>query len=66
MFVLSGCSVYTQSPQHTSSGRAAYGNAVGDFKVHKKKNQKRKKRAYKAAKRKKAGNNRSLWHGRPY
>ena len=67
IFALSACNVYTQgSPQHTSSGRAAYGNPVSDFKANKKKNQKRKKKAYKAAKRNRAGNNQSVWHGRPY
>lgn len=66
-FALSGCNVYTKgSPQHTSSGRAAYGNAVSDFKVNKKRNQKRKRKAHKATKRKKVGNNRSVLHGRPY
>jgi len=39
MLAVSACS----GPQHTSSGRAAYGDAVPEFKANKKKNQKRKK-----------------------
>jgi hypothetical protein len=67
MFALPACNVYTQrSPQRTSSARAAYGNAVPEFKANKKKNQKRKKKALKETKRKKARNSRSPWHGRPY
>ncbi|MGC1241627.1 MAG: hypothetical protein WA874_08565 [Chryseosolibacter sp.] len=68
MLALSACNVHAQkSPQRTSSARAAYGNAVSDFKANKKKNQKRKKKARKEGKRKeKTTNNRSYWHGRPY
>lgn len=64
MFFLSACG--TQGPQHTSSARAAYGNAVPDFKANKKQNQKRKTDALKGAKRKRAQDNGSYFHGRPY
>ena len=48
----------------TSSGRAAYGNTVPEFRAHKKKNKKSKK---KAIKRKRATNKRSSYFsGRPY
>lgn len=53
--------------EHTSSGRAAYGNSAPEFKASKKKNAKKKKKAVKTAKRKKVRNNRSSYfHGRPY
>jgi hypothetical protein len=64
MLALSACGI--QGPQHTSSGRAAYGNAVPDFKANKKQNQKRKKEARQGAKRKKTRNNGSYFDGRPY
>ena len=63
-FALSSC--HTGNPQHTSSARAAYGNAVGDFKAHKKKNQKRKRKARKEAQQKNTADNQSVWHARPY
>jgi len=51
----------------TSSGRAAYGNTVPEFRAHKKKNKKSKKKAIKAVKRKRATNKRSSYFsGRPY
>jgi hypothetical protein len=64
MVAASACSI--QSQQHTSSARAAYGNAVPDFKANKKQNQKRKKKAVKEAKRKKSPDTRSYFHARPY
>lgn len=65
VFLLSGCNVYTQrSPYNTSSARAAYGDAAGDFDAHQRKNQKRKKKARKA--RKDSRNSPSVLHGRPY
>ena len=64
IFALSVCG--TQSPQHTSSARAAYGNAAPDFKANKKQNQKRKKSARKKAKAKKGRENDSYFEGRPY
>ena len=67
MLALSGCNVYThKSPEATSSARAAYGDAMPEFKANKKKNQKRKKKARKQAKRKKSGDNKLYFHGRPY
>jgi hypothetical protein len=62
IFAVSACSIQSQ----TSSARAAYGNAVPDFKANKKKNQKRKKKARREVKRKKTRNNRLYFHGRPY
>lgn len=65
VFGVSACNIH--NPQRTSSARAAYGNAVPDFKANKKKNQKRKKKARKSAKRKKSRNTRSsVFEGRPY
>lgn len=64
MFAISACGI--QSPQHTSSARAAYGNAAPDFKANKKQNQKRKKSARTKAKGKEARENDSYFHGRPY
>lgn len=53
--------------QNTSSARAAYGNAVNEFKFHKKRNQKAKKKAIKSAKRKDAGKTTaSYFRGKPY
>lgn len=53
--------------QNTSSARAAYGNAVNEFKFHKKRNQKAKKKAIKSAKRKNAGKTTaSYFRGKPY
>lgn len=67
LLAVSACNVYVQkNPQRTSSARAAYGNAAPDFKSSKKKNQKRENKARKAAKRKKAPDNNSYWHRRPY
>lgn len=64
MFAISACG--SQGPQHTSSARAAYGNAVPDFKANKKQNQKRKREARNGAKRKKIQDNGSYFHARPY
>ena len=53
--------------ERTSSARAAYGNAVEEFRAHKKRNSKAKKKARKSAKRKKARNNKaSVFRGRPF
>lgn len=64
----SAFSVHAQKRvQHTSSARAAYGNAVDEFKPNKKRNQKAKKKALKPAKRKNAGITTSAYfRGRPY
>jgi hypothetical protein len=64
ILAVSACS----GPQETSSARAAYGDAVPEFRATKKKNQKREKKALKEAKRKNAGNNnnKSYFEGRPY
>ena len=62
ILVVSACS----NQSHTSSARAAYGNAVPDFKANKKENQKRKKKAGKEAKQKKSRNKSSYFHHRPY
>lgn len=65
MLVVSGCSVHRA--HRTSSARAAYGDGVPDFKAHKKKNQKRKKKARSAAKRKNVRDDNKLYfEGRPY
>ena len=64
LLIASACNV--QNPQHTSSARAAYGNAAPDFKAHKKKNQKKQRRAVRDAKRKNTPNNRLYFHRRPY
>jgi len=64
IFALSACNVHLA--HQTSSARAAYGNAVPDFKANKKQNQKRKKKAHKAAKRKNGRDNKSYFYRRPY
>jgi hypothetical protein len=67
LFGMSACNVHAQNgPQRTSSARAAYGNAVPEFKAHKKKNQKRVKKTRKEARQKTVRKNRSYWHARPY
>jgi len=66
-FALSACSIpIPRSPEDTATGRAAYGDVMPEYKAHKKKNARKKKRPLKRAKRNPSRDAKLYGHGRPY